>query len=193
MQIRGGVLFKHSCYRKNFFKTLSIEEQRCWYQKNLQCALIPLKLSPWQKILALQNEQAYIAMKGFDCKSFDKILEKLAPMYSGHMPFNKSGMIVEFEYTWGQKGEVQPKDWLRLVIVWTHTSGSFNVLQLVFGLTYSNLSVSLRFGMCLIVKTFQHSPLARVSIPSVENIKSFKAAFSEQHPIWPIAGIWWMA
>jgi hypothetical protein len=60
-----------------------------------------------------------------------------------------------------------------------HTRGSINVLQLVFGLTHSNLSVYLRFGMCLIVKTFKHNPLARVSIPSVEEIETFKEAFAE--------------
>ena len=62
------------------------------------------------------------------------------------------------------------------------TRGLLNVLQLVFVLTYSNLSVYLRFGMRLIVETFWHDPLARVSIPLVEDIETFKVAFAEQHP-----------
>jgi hypothetical protein len=37
-------------------------------------------------------------MMGFDFKSFDKVLKKFAPMFSGHTPFDESGMIVEFEY-----------------------------------------------------------------------------------------------
>jgi hypothetical protein len=61
-----------------------------------------------------------------------------------------------------------------------HTRG-LNVLQLVFGLTYSNLSAYLRFGIGLIAKTFRHNPLARVSIPLAEEIEMFKAAFAEQH------------
>jgi hypothetical protein len=141
--------------------------------------LIPLKLSPWQKLLALRNDQAYITMLVFDCNSFDKVLEKFAPMYSGHTLFEKSGMILEFEYTQGQKGEVQPEDCLELVLVWTLTRGLLNVLQLVFGLTYSNLSIYLRFGMRLIVKTFRNNTLARMSIPSVEKVKTFKTAFAE--------------
>jgi hypothetical protein len=52
-----------------------------------------------QKLRALQNDQAYIMMMGFDHDSFEKILERFAPMFSGHTPFNSSGMIVEFEYT----------------------------------------------------------------------------------------------
>jgi hypothetical protein len=76
--------FKHCCYRKDFLRTLSIEERRRRYQKIPRCALIPLKLSPWQKLLALRNDQAYITMLGFDCKSFDNILKKFALMFSGH-------------------------------------------------------------------------------------------------------------
>ncbi len=75
---------------------------------------------------------------------------------------------------------------LGLVLVWTHIRGLLNVLQLVFDNTYSNLSVYLRFGMCLISETFCRDPLARVSISSGEEIESFEAAFAAQQQ-------WWMA
>ncbi len=179
---RRGIL-KHSCYRKDFFRTLSIEERCCHYQKIPQCSLIPLKLLPWQKLLASRNDQAYITMMGFTCKSFDKVLEKFSPMFSGHTPFNKSGMIVEFEYVQGRRRVVQPENCFGLVLVWTCTRGLLHVLQLVFGLTYSNLSVYLRFGICIIVETFRHNPLARVSIPLVEEIESFKVAFAERYQL----------
>ena len=100
-------------------------------------------------------------------------------MFSGHTPFDASGMIVEFEYVSGRKRAVQPADCLGLVLVWTRTRGSLNVLQLVFGLTYSNLSVYLRFGIRLMVETFKNDPLARVAIPSGEDIELFKVAFAE--------------
>ena len=57
------------------------------------------------------------------------------------------------------------------------------MLQLVFGLTYTNLSVYLRFGMWLFVKMFRDNPLARVNIPSAEEIESFKEAFAARHPL----------
>jgi hypothetical protein len=37
--------------------------------------------------------------------------------------------------------------------------------------------------MRIIVKTFRHDPLARVSIPLAEEIEMFKAAFAEQHQL----------
>jgi hypothetical protein len=49
-------------------------------------------------------------MMGFDIDSFNRIWLKFGPMYSGHMPFDESGRIVQFEYTRGQKREVQPED-----------------------------------------------------------------------------------
>jgi hypothetical protein len=43
--------------------------------------------------------------------------------------------------------------------------------------------VYLRFGVRLFVETFREDSLARVSIPSAEEIKSFKEAFTAQHPL----------
>jgi hypothetical protein len=56
-------------------------------------------------------------MLGFDCKAFDKVLEKFSPMFSGHTLFNESGMIVEFEYVRGIRRVVHPEDCLGLVLV----------------------------------------------------------------------------
>ncbi len=78
---KGRPTIKHAQYIKNFYKTLSIEEQRCWYRKIPQCALILLKLSPWKKLLGLQNDQAFITMMGFDANSFDGLLEKFDPIF----------------------------------------------------------------------------------------------------------------
>jgi len=110
-------------------------------------------------------------MTGFDCDSFDSLLVKSGPMFDGHTPFDKSGMIVEFEYVTGQKREVQLADCLGLALICTRTTGPLNVLQLVFGLTLTNLSVYLRFGVRLIVEIFQDDPLASESIPSAEKIR----------------------
>ena len=102
-------------------------------------------------------------------------------------------MIVEFEYVRGRRRVVQPEDCLGLVLVWTCTRGLLHVLQLVFGLTYSNLSVYLRFGMRIIVETFRHNPLARVSITLAEEIETFKAALMSNTHFCLIAGPQWMA
>jgi hypothetical protein len=150
---------KQSCYRKDFFLSLSIEERRQRYRK-IPRSLIPLALSPWQKLLKLRNDQAYITMMGFDCKSFDKMVKTFGPMFSSHTLFDESGFILPFDYISGLKRNVHPEDCLGLVLVWTQTRGALNVLQLVFGLTYTNRSVYLRFGIHLLIETFYDDPLA---------------------------------
>jgi hypothetical protein len=102
-------------------------------------------------------------------------------MFSSHTPFNESGFIVSFEYVRGRKRNVQLEDYFGLVLVWTQTRGALNVLQLVFGLTYTNLSVYLRFGICLLIEAFHDNPLVQVCLPSQEEINNYKAAFGEQH------------
>ncbi len=92
-------------------------------------------------------------------------------------------MIVKFEYVSGHSWNVQLADCLGMVLVWRQTRGTLNVLQLVFGLTNSHLSVYLGFGIHLIVETFCDDPLARFSIPSMEEIETFKATFGERHPL----------
>jgi hypothetical protein len=67
--------YKHSRYRKGFFMSLLIDKCQRRYQKIPRCALIPLVLSPWRKLLELRNDQAYITMAGFNRESFDKFLE----------------------------------------------------------------------------------------------------------------------
>jgi hypothetical protein len=62
-------------------------------------------------------------MTDFDCKMFDKILDKFGPMFSSHTPFDESGFVVPFEYISGRKRKVQPEDCLGLVLVWTQTEG----------------------------------------------------------------------
>ena len=122
-------------------------------------------------------------MMGFDCESFDRLLEKFSPMFSGQTSFDASRMIVKFEYVHGQKRLVQSADSLGLVLVWTRTRGALNVLQLVFGVVYTNLSVYLRFGIWLIIETFRKDPLARVAIPLREKIETFKVTFGKRHPL----------
>jgi hypothetical protein len=82
---------RHSQYRKVIFRSLSIEGYHQHY----------LKILPWQKLLASQNNQAFITMMGFDCESFHRLLDMFAPEFNGHTPFDELGYIVEFKYTRG--------------------------------------------------------------------------------------------
>jgi hypothetical protein len=44
----------------------------------------PAEAAPWQKLIALQKDQAYIIMMGFGTDSFDRILENFGTMFPGN-------------------------------------------------------------------------------------------------------------
>jgi hypothetical protein len=56
---------------------------------------------------------------GFDANSFNRLLLKFDPMFSGHTPFDESEMMFELKYTTSRKREVQPEECLGLMLVWT--------------------------------------------------------------------------
>ena len=122
-------------------------------------------------------------MTGFDCDSFDSLLVKFGPMFDGHTPFDESGMIVEFEYVRGseERSSVGGLPW-SCVNLDTHQRPA-ECFAACFGLTLTNISVYLRFGIHLIVETFRDDPLASVRIPSAEKIETFKATFAGRHPL----------
>ncbi len=70
-----------------------------------------------------------------------------------------------------------------MVLVWTQIRGTISLLQLVFGLTHPNLSMYLQFGIWLIVETFWHDSLERVSIPSAEEIRGHIAAMGARNSL----------
>jgi len=61
-------------------------------------------------------------------------------------------------------------------------------LQLIFGMTHSNLCMYLRFGRYMIVKAFKSDSLAKIVIPSNEEIVSYKEAVGAIYPL--LSDVW---
>ena len=55
-------------------------------------------------------------------------------------------------------------------------------LQLIFGMTYSNLDDYLLYGKRIIVKVLRNDPRASVQVPSSEKIAEYKEMVSNRHP-----------
>ena len=58
-------------------------------------------------------------------------------------------------------------------------------LQLIFGMTYSNLDDYLLFGKRIIVKVLRNDHRARVRIPSSEKIEEYKQMVQSRHQFLP--------
>ncbi len=175
---------KHSRYRKKFLKSLSEEERRLRSRKIPRASLLTLDMSPWRTLLASNVDQSLITMTGFDGASFASLLQKFAPLFDEYTPFNTSHILLKQDPSKeGRPRKVRPEDCLGLVLVWTRTRGSLTTLQLIFGMTCSNLCMYLRFGRRVIVEALKSDPLAKIAIPSNEEITSYKEAVGAIYPL----------
>jgi hypothetical protein len=126
-----------------------------------------------------------ITLTGFDCASFASLCALFAPVFDSYTPFVPSGTSC-FEReklpNKGRKRMIYPEDGLGLVLAWTRTRGSLMALQLIFGMTYSNLDDYLLYGKRIIVKVLRNDPRASVQVPSSEKIAEYKEMVSNRHP-----------
>jgi len=174
---RSPVVKQHFRYLKKFLKSLSKEEHRL-HSRKIPCAsLLTLGMSPWRNLLASEVDQALITMTGFDGISFASLLQKFAPLFDDYTPFNTSHILLKQDPSKGGcPRKVRPEDCLGLVLVWARTRGSLMVLQLIFGMTCSNLCMYLRFGRRMIVEVLKSDSLAKIAIPLNEDIATYKDA-----------------
>jgi len=61
--------------------------------------------------------------------------------------------------------------------------GSLTALQLIFGMTVSNLCMYLRFGCRVVVKALMSDSLAKIAIPSNKEIAPYKEAIGMIYPL----------
>ena len=123
-------------------------------------------------------------MTGFDCTTFNSLCALFAPVFDSYTPFVASGSSC-FErkkhVNKGRPRKIRPEDCLGLVLAWTRTSGSLMALQLIFGMTYTNLDDYLLFAKRIIVKVLRNHPMAMVKIPCSEKIVEYKEMIRNRH------------
>jgi hypothetical protein len=139
----------HSRYRKDFLKSLDIAERRLRSRKIPRSCLQNQSESVWRKVYEARNDQGLITLTGFDCASFGSLCEIFAPVFNSYTLFIPSGTSCferEKLKNKGRKRKICLEDCLGLVLAWTSTRGSLMALQLIFGMTFTNLTYCLRNG-----------------------------------------------
>lgn len=175
----------HSRYRKAFLRSLDIVDRRRRQRKIPRCCLQKPSESAWRKLYDAQNDQGMITLTGFDCASFASLCALFAPVFDAYTPFVPSGTsCFEQEKTInkGRKRMIRPEDGLGLTLAWTRTRGSMMALQMIFGMTYSNLDDYLLYGKRVIVKVLGNNSQARVCVPSSDKIAEYKEMVRSRHP-----------
>ncbi len=76
----------------------------------------------------------------------------------------------------GRKRLIRVEDCVALFLAWTLTRGFMFVLQKIFGMTQTNLSICLRFGGCLFVHSFSDDCFAKIVFPNEVQILEYVRA-----------------
>ncbi len=159
----------HSQYRQEFLICLDIIQRRQRQRKIPRCCLQDPSDSAWRKLYEAQNDQGMVTLTGFDCASFSSLCSMFAPvfdLYTPFFPFGTSCFEREKQPKKGRRRMIRLEDCLGLVLAWTRTRGSLMALQLIFGITYTNLDDCLLFGKQIIVMLLREDELASVRVPS---------------------------
>jgi len=179
----GYILRQKARDRRAFYDTLTIDEKRKRRMSIPVCALRPVSQSAARAVLESLNSQAMIPLTGFDYPSFDFLLQRFRPYFNENSPTAKDLHIHRKKSPRGRKRLITAKDCLALYLAWTRTKGGYFVLQMLFGMSHTNVSVYLRFARRILECILSNDDLARIKRPSVEEIDDFKRRIGERYPL----------
>ena len=162
--------YVHSRFQKWFYNQLSeMERRRCQRQIPRSALLLPSE-SAWRRAYHANNDQAMITLTGLDCVTFAFILQDFEYYFDNYSPYSTDGTIVRVEKVGRCKGRprlVKASDALGLVLVWTRTRGSKFVLEVIFGMTQTCVSLYLTFSIVLLISVLQGKDDAKIRWPTI--------------------------
>lgn len=129
-------------------------------------------------------------MTGFDYHSFHNLLELFELVCEKFTPYTEgpmAGMILKKKIS-GRPREFSPLFILGLVLTWSCSKGSMRMLQLIFGIGKSSASIWLHFGLRILIKVLYDHPLAKVCLPTDEEVAGFVAAINKKYCL--ITDVW---
>jgi len=128
-----------------------------------------------------------ITCTGFDYNGFYSLLRIFAPVFYNYSPYSDDDGRLRHRRV-GRQRKINAEVCLGLVLVWTRTQGSLYALQPIFGLSYSCLTLWLRFGIRILQNILRKHPLARVKPPSAEEVRKMQLAVALRYP--RLADVW---
>ena len=126
---------------------------------------------PFIKIYLSNYQQGMTSFTEFSYVSFNNLNQEIIPYFDIYTTyvFIKGGLITTKQPT-GRERIINPTLLIGLVLTWSRTQGCLRNLGMLFGFNKSTVSVWLRFGFRLIIKALHSHPLAKLGIPTHEEI-----------------------
>ena len=132
-------------------------------------------MSAWRQLYHSKNDQGLITLTGFDFNSFNAVSNKFAPLFNVFSPFRRDESTITSKTSRrGKRRQIDAADCLGLVLAWTRTRGSMAVLQMIFGLTMTNLSTYLRFGRRIVIEVLKNDPDATICLPTDNEMQQYR-------------------
>jgi hypothetical protein len=154
-------------------------------------SLLSPRLSAWRQLYHSKNDQGLITLTGFDFNSFNAVSDKFAPLFNSFSPFRRDeSTITPKTNRRGNRRQIDAADCLGLVLAWTRTRGSMAVLQMIFGLTMTNLSTYLRFGRRIVIEVLKNDPDATIRLPADIEMQQYIDAIAGKHPSLGAHKVW---
>lgn len=170
----------HSRYKKRFLRSLGAEGRQIRQRRIPRVSLLNQDASPWRKLYYSYNNQALITATGMSYHAFEYLVSKFTWYFDNYTPFN--GRVTK-KVNLGRRRKIDAIDCVGLVLVWTRTRGGVHALQMIFGMSMTNLCDYLRFGRRIVVQVLKDDVNAMVAVPSAEKIEEYKAAINQQYPV----------
>jgi hypothetical protein len=113
-------------------------------------------------------------MTGLNYSTFHELLAIYSPNFHEYTPHVDSGCnISQLPYRHNHRGRrrtINAIIALSLVLVWTRTHGTYASLQVIFGMTASNISKWLWFSKCILLLALMGVKEAKIQMPSHQQV-----------------------
>ena len=179
-----SILAEQLASTPSFHKSLELQSRRLRQGKIRRAALHHPRQSAFAKLFNSGQDDALVTLCGFDHQTFASLHEMFKVEFEKYSPYSHDRRIQRRlpRKKAGRKHLLSSIHCLGLILAWTRTRGSYSVLQLIFGLTVNCLSLWLRYGRRLLLKILRDHPLAKVKMPTEDEIRDFEAAIAAKYP-----------
>lgn len=139
-------------------------------------------------------EHDFIAHTGFTYSAFNDLYRHFRPFFDKYTPYTgEDGRIRlvpqhENERKRGRPRKVNALICLGLILTWARTRGPLRQLQREFGMSYTTVSLYLRFGRRMLLKAIERLPEAKVCLPNQREIRIYQRCLHKKFPY--LRNIW---
>ena len=139
--------------------------------------------SAWTTLFNSGLDDSLITITGFNYWAFETLHQKFAELFNTYTPYNREGTsIKKTRKHSGRKRLLSSRMALGLVLTWARTRGSLYILQLIFGITSSPLSLWLRFSRRLLTLVLLRDKRSKVEMPTREEVDKYSSIVEDAYP-----------